>query len=202
MKRLEDSSVLTRSTHIVNLSRNRKFLTHTASVPQLDFVENKTTTITKFNVSNIPSGFTAERKKNASKLRLRVLQGRIPPFKKGYEPPCDTCKTAACCKLFVIKLTQDEYDSGIYKEYAVEFTPKLLEQFRSEMATVYAPDAPFLFLMRHDTPVHLLEGVQHVSCPFLDEDNHCSIYEDRPVTCRSYTCVGDPRITADMRESL
>lgn len=29
-------------------------------------------------------------------------------------------------------------------------------------------------------------------CPFVDNDNRCSVYLYRPETCRTYSCLGDP----------
>ncbi len=37
---------------------------------------------------------------------------------------------------------------------------------------------------------------QRISCPFL-EDGACSIYEERPVTCREYLVVSEPRHCAE-----
>lgn len=31
-------------------------------------------------------------------------------------------------------------------------------------------------------------------CPFLQKDNRCGIYEERPKSCRSYVCHEDPQI--------
>ena len=36
--------------------------------------------------------------------------------------------------------------------------------------------------------LHLTERYPESVCPFLDKDNRCVIYEDRPSICSSYTC--------------
>ena len=38
-----------------------------------------------------------------------------------------------------------------------------------------------------------------LTCPFLDNNNKCSIYEDRPLICKNYTC--QKFITNDFSDS-
>lgn len=136
----------------------------------------------------------------STKLRLRVLHDRVPPLPKDKVPPCDECEAAPCCTIFTVQLTKLEYESGIYGKHAVKFPVEVLEQFQGKMGELVAPNAPELFLLKHDTPQYLLEGIRGAPCPFLGENNRCTIYNDRPLVCRTYTCVGDPRITSEMRK--
>lgn len=144
------------------------------------------------------SGASEIFRKEKMKTRLRVLYDKVPSIPKDKKPPCDTCTEAPCCKAFMVELTQDEYDSGLFADYAVKLTEEARNQLKFNVGTVILSlNALPLLLSRDD--VYYLEGEAGQPCPYLDNKNRCTIYNDRPVVCRSYTCVGDSRITEQMR---
>lgn len=133
------------------------------------------------------------------RTHLRVLHDSVGPFPEDKKPPCDSCQTAACCRAFVVHITQEEYESGLYAPYAVEITDEVRRQIppTSKNAVLLALSAPNVLLARREK--FFLEGTMGEPCPFLQEDNRCGIYEVRPYTCRAYTCIGDDNITEGMR---
>ncbi len=136
--------------------------------------------------------------KSAKKqVQLRVLHDRIPPLPESQKPPCDTCKTAACCYVFVVNIDELEYESGLYGDAAVKLTPEIFQQLRSKFLLPQMVTAPRQVSSK---PAYYLDGQVGQPCPFLTEDKKCGIYDIRPRTCRVYTCVGDPRITEGMRQ--
>lgn len=131
------------------------------------------------------------------KTRLTVLHDNIPTLPDHLKPPCDECKTSACCRAFVVSITEDEYASGYYEPYAVKLDPKYMKQIQGRILLPSTATSPVHRVK--DKTEYYLEGRIGEPCPFL-KDNRCSIYEHRPVTCRVYTCVGDTRITQGMRD--
>ena len=86
------------------------------------------------------------------------------------DSPCDLC-TAACCKqnghFFAARLQGDEVR---------RFAP-------------FAVDAPFTggdARLRYERVLPYVNG----RCQFLGPDDLCTIYEDRPLACRQFQCVG------------
>ena len=78
---------------------------------------------------------------------------------------CSRC--GACCKLFIIDLTKEEYLSGKYETMFNEH----LENFKqADMAGA-----------------NLLAQKEDKSCIYL-ENNACTIYSKRPKTCREFSC--------------
>lgn len=141
---------------------------------------------------------TSPTKQAVKKTKLRVLHDNIPPIPKDKQPPCHECKTAACCRAFVVAISKEEYESGLYDPYAVELDPKYMKQLRGNVLLTATAASPVHHVK--DKTEYYLEGQIGEPCPFLDENNQCSIYDNRPITCRVYTCVGDPRITQKMRD--
>jgi Fe-S-cluster containining protein len=131
------------------------------------------------------------------RTKLRVLYDRVPPLPADKVPDCSNC-VAACCSAFVVTLTEEEYQSGLFSNAAVKITPEMTKQFRggavSALSALLAPN----FSQETDKPQYLLEGKVGEPCPFLN-GTKCGIYEDRPLVCRTYTCVGDDRITPEMK---
>lgn len=146
------------------------------------------------------SGANQVLKKDKIRTRLRIMHNKIPPLSKDKEPPCETCTGAPCCKAFLVQLTEDEYESGLYANYAVKITEESREQLRFNIgAFILSLDALPILYGSYNT-VYYLEGAADYACPFLGENNKCTIYNDRPTVCRSYSCVGDSRITEEMRK--
>lgn len=135
-------------------------------------------------------------KQNKQHLKLRVLHDSVPPIPKDKIPPCSSCKTAACCRAFVVNITQLEYESGMYGDAAIKLTPEIHDQLKSRFIMPAVIGAP---ITKTDRNAYYLEGKIGDPCPFLTAEQRCGIYEFRPVTCRAYTCAEDPRITDGMR---
>lgn len=131
--------------------------------------------------------------KTQGRVKLRLFHANAPTPKKA---PCETCKSAACCKAFLVRITEEEYKSGLYDPYAVAFTDNVIQQLQSDFLLPAMMAVPNL--LQTTGTQYYLEGAVNQPCPFL-KDNKCSIYEDRPYVCRTYTCVDDPRITDEIR---
>lgn len=133
--------------------------------------------------------------KTQGRVKLRLFHANAPVPKKA---PCESCKSAACCKAFLVRITEEEYKSGLYDPHVVAFDEAVVEQLQSEFLLPAMASVPNLL----QTPgkQYYLEGAVDQPCPFL-KDNKCSIYEDRPYVCRTYTCVDDPRITEQLRNN-
>lgn len=131
------------------------------------------------------------------KVKLSIIYEKVPPLPADKIPDCDSC-SAACCRVFIVELSKEEYESGNFGEYAIKITADATKQFRSKLGMAYAALVPQLSY-RDGADRYLLEGVPGEPCPFL-EGNKCGIYDIRPYTCRAYTCVGDSRITNEMKE--
>ncbi len=138
--------------------------------------------------------YTKQAKKQ---VQLKVIHDRIPPIPEEQQPPCSSCKTSACCYVFVVNIDELEYESGLYGDAAVKLTPEIYKQLRSRLNLTQMVTAPRENVEKN---TYYLEGKIGQPCPFLTEDKKCGIYEIRPRTCRVYTCVGDPRITEGMRQ--
>lgn len=156
--------------------------------------EPKKSNIPKIHRVAVPSSSYV--KKAQIQGQLRVVHDSVPPISKDKQPPCDTCKTAACCRAFVVNITELEYESGIYGDAAVKITPEMSEQLNSKSVSTVMITAP----RNIKETSYYLEGKIGEPCPFLGEDNRCTIYDIRPITCRVYTCVDDSRITEGMRQ--
>lgn len=131
-----------------------------------------------------------------NQVRLRVIHESIPPIPPDKQPLCSSCKTAACCVAFIVELTELEYESGLYGDAAVKLTPEIAQQLNSRFLSNVKISSPYV----KDKTRFVLEGMIAEPCPFLTADKRCGIYDIRPVVCRSYTCVGDQRITEGMRQ--
>jgi Fe-S-cluster containining protein len=126
--------------------------------------------------------------------RLNVMYSTItiPPDKV---PPCGTCKAAPCCKSYIVPILKEEYESGIYGDYAVKLTKEALQALATQKSPAFRLNAS-----PGQDEVYVLEGHIGEACPFLGADNKCTIYEYRPRTCRVYTCLEDERITQELRD--
>jgi Fe-S-cluster containining protein len=137
---------------------------------------------------------TSITKKVNLKLKLQVIHERIPPIPKDQQPDCNSCKTKACCTVFVVPITEMEYESGLYGDSAVKITPEISAGLQHRWMIPTMLTAPIT-----SNKEYYLEGKVGEPCPFLANDGGCSIYDIRPTTCRTYTCVGDSRITESMK---
>ena len=82
----------------------------------------------------------------------------------------DTCfECGICCKLFLINLNEEEYNSGNYKTQFEEFG--LVDDF--EEAELCG--------------ANIIEQQKDGSCFYLRKGS-CSIHSDRPSACRAFFC--------------
>ena len=83
--------------------------------------------------------------------------------------PCDCC-TAQCCRQTV-------------SEYAVLLQGD--EARRLAAWSVWLDVADDAGVVRSERVIPYRDG----RCPFLGDDDRCTIYEDRPAACRAFECV-------------
>lgn len=115
----------------------------------------------------------AAKQKNVNKAFLNQLKRKKPKsldddFEAVHEEvfeklDCLTC--ANCCKT----------TSPIFREKDIQV---LAKRFRMKAAAFVEQ---YLFL---DTDGHY--ALRSAPCPFLDDENYCTVYEDRPLACREY----------------
>lgn len=148
---------------------------------------------------HLPVMDTSSLKKQLAKTSLRRRYTTIPPLPPELTPDCASCKTSACCSSFMVDLTKEEYESGLYGDYAVKMTKEAIQQLKNSDAIRFSMLQLGDILEREQEEYYFLEGSVGKPCPLLGE-NGCTIYKDRPLTCRTYTCVMDPRITQGMRD--
>jgi Fe-S-cluster containining protein len=145
---------------------------------------------------NMPSA-REMRKQQQVRLRLSTIHNSIPPLDGDLTPPCDECKTSACCYAFIVGITEMEYESGLYGDFAIKIDEDTLKQLRGKVLLPTTMNGPNPFSKKDQ---YVLEGMIGSPCPFLQEDGRCGVYDTRPITCRTYTCVVDDRITQGMRD--
>jgi len=106
---------------------------------------------------------------------FRVLNGMV-----YFNGKCDECRAfcaAVCCRGYgYVALTEEEAKSGryVYKEASDTCSCDVCKQMR-DLGIRYA-----------------LRKLPDGSCIYLDGARKCSIYEDRPETCKKYSCVNVP----------
>ena len=76
--------------------------------------------------------------------------------------------SGVCCKLFMINLNKEEYESGKYK-------------------TIFEKFGLVSFKEAELTGANLLDQNEDESCIYLQEGK-CSIHETRPQVCRKFFC--------------
>ena len=84
-------------------------------------------------------------------------------------PVCE----AMCCREWDVSLSSSEYESGLYQAEAICL---LTDRECTEEKN--------LCINR----IHRLKKKESGSCLFLDGNNKCSIYENRPGVCRKFNC--------------
>ena len=90
--------------------------------------------------------------------------------------PCERCD-AACCRQAV-------------SEYAVLLQSDN-ERRRFGPWSITLPVADAAGVVRHERVIPYRDA----RCPFLGDDDRCTIYDDRPLACRAFECTRhfDPR---------
>ncbi len=89
---------------------------------------------------------------------------------------CNQC--GVCCKLFVINLNEEEYQSGRFQTEFEEFG--LVEFLEAEL-----------------TGANILKRRKDGSCIYL-KDTKCSIHQTRPQVCRGFLCNSKKEQFQDM----
>lgn len=191
--------VLLKETQLQALHRRRKLGSHKFALSNADPQPLPKEEVRSRKVV-LPSshGKSALPKKMQLRTRLKVLHSQVPS--PSPSPPCSSCTTSACCRVFLVEITDEEFASGYYEDFATKFTEEQRTQLQSSLLTFSLAVRTAPSLLTPNTPAYL-EGVPGVACPFLADDGGCSIYAYRPVTCRVYSCLDDPRITEEMRTS-
>lgn len=138
--------------------------------------------------------------KTRARVKLKVIYDS-PKLKLPKEaiPDCKNCKTQACCVAFIVQLTPLEYDSGIFGDKAIKITREAAEQLKNSNVLYYSMMQLGGVLDKDRNEFYFLEGSVGRACPYLG-DNGCTIYNDRPLTCRGYTCTYDERITQEIKD--
>ncbi len=102
----------------------------------------------------------------------RVLNGMV-----RFSGQCDECRpycAAVCCRTYTfVSLTEEEVRSGVYES-------------REPTAGCECESCR---AMRSQGIEHTLAKASDGSCIYLDGARLCSIYADRPETCRNYGCA-------------
>jgi len=115
----------------------------------------------------------AQQKKKENQTFFKKLKNKPPKnldqlFHEHHEKvfeKTDCLKCANCCKT----------TSPIFYQRDIERAAKALNQKPGEFLQEY------LFMDEDGDFV-----LKKAPCPFLDKENYCSIYEDRPTACREY----------------
>lgn len=129
--------------------------------------------------------------------RLKVVQAQLPVAKAD----CASCSSSPCCYRYPTFLTPEEYRTGLYGDNAIELTPEILDQFRHVTHLyIYLPYLAYFYGSPASYSHFVLKKREDGGCVYLDKHNKCSIYSQRPLSCRLYTCDGDPAITQEMKD--
>ncbi len=95
-------------------------------------------------------------------------------------PDCDNCQEKCCPPRVVISL----FDLVRFTDYGLQ--ERIAGQFKGFVELFLSDDGKDVDLTRpHMFPI----DPDAKDCVFLDEDQNCSIYEKRPLICRSYPVV-------------
>ena len=191
----EQHVAILRETHVERLARENRL--PKAAIPRPERKEQPAK-LPSFNIEHKLTRHKTKQEEAMKRRRLNVLYDAVPPFPPEHEPPCGTCKAVPCCVATVIPLTKEEFESGNFGEYAVKLTKEVRKQLRSGIVgrflTALIPG------YEKEGDLHVLDSAVGDPCPFLRDDNKCSIYEKRPLACRMYTCVTDPNIDQEVRD--
>ena len=94
---------------------------------------------------------------------------------------CNTCE-GLCCYMPVEVMTPDLIRMGILVEFHLELSQK--EQIKEALKH------PGVTRFTASTDKFTLAQKPDNSCVFLDHHKRCTIYEDRPDTCRNHPKIG------------
>ena len=102
---------------------------------------------------------------------------------------CSQC--GVCCKLFLINLNKEEYDS---KKYKTMFDDLVSEEDSEIIEDISFEEAEL-------TGANILKQKEDNSCIYL-KDNTCSIHKDRPEVCTKFFCDSKEEKFQDMIQTI
>jgi Fe-S-cluster containining protein len=145
-----------------------------------------------------------------TKMRALVSAGRLAAMARETQAEVDAWQSAnmnpdvkcsegcsACCYLPVyIEIAEAHAIVASFPDEVARALPQLLEQQR-RLAEVVSPQdlADLRTVERGPDAMERIGDVYtdlHMPCPFLGDDQRCSIYAARPIPCRTHFAVGDP----------
>ncbi len=94
---------------------------------------------------------------------------------------CDQC--GVCCKLFLINLTEEEYNSRGYKTQFEEF------------------DIPEDFKEAEAIGANIIKQKEDGSCIY-QKDNRCRIHKTKPEACMDFFCKSDKKEFKEMIKEI
>lgn len=94
---------------------------------------------------------------------------------------CHSC--GSCCRLFLINLTEKEFNSGKY------LTESDSNDHFEDFSSI------------EEYGLNILKKNDDESCIYL-LDNKCSVYESRPEVCRDFFCGSDRKEFSEMIEEI
>lgn len=95
---------------------------------------------------------------------------------------CDACpKPGSCCRMFTLSVSFWD-DIPIEEQWA-----PLAEKYPFVPAQ---RDPKYAFTLDHESG--RMYSPWQFNCPKLGADGRCTIYEDRPMTCRTFQPASDP----------
>ncbi|MEG2411263.1 MAG: YkgJ family cysteine cluster protein [Clostridium sp.] len=92
---------------------------------------------------------------------------------------CSQC-TESCCK----KSWNIIVDVPFMQRVANNEKEKIIELFNSKLKCD---------MLDEDIETARIKFDKKLNCPFIDENNICTIYEQRPLTCKVFVCFGDSK---------
>ena len=95
----------------------------------------------------------------------------IDAFAAANPLPCATCRRNCCDRRFDIEMDHVS---------AIRLSHGDLHRYIRNVLTIAYPQ---------DVAIRILLSGAARRCPYLDAGRRCSVYADRPATCRSYTCL-------------
>lgn len=194
------SPSITKVTPIEQLANERKFTDTHVSLDAPDRSKlPKEQSVKKYKNTVRDAGFSRADRNSAIKdqaqiRRLTVVKDKVP----NAEADCASCVSSPCCYLYPVTLLDAEHELGMYAGNTVTLTRESIEQL---LATRYNYRFLPQVLLFHGAQesVHILKKTEDGACVYL-KGGKCSIYDKRPLICKTYTCNKDPNITEPMRD--
>lgn len=111
------------------------------------------------------------------------LHERLREPKNNFHPACDHCTLDACCYEPVFS------DYGEVDDILSRLSPEALEKLKFDILVWREGARNYFHLPQEGIAFPYRTG--EVACPFL-KGGRCSIYEHRPLACRSHYALSNP----------